>query len=329
MSDPGPREGHMNDQTDGPDPAPAQAPPWGPAEPPPWDVAVAAGAELGERPVWDAGGSCLTWVDIKAGRLHRYTPGRGDEVVLELSAGGRPIPIGAAAHRAAGGYVLAAADGFRLAGPDGHAEDGPLRPPGMRGDVRFNDGACDAAGRFWAGTVAYELRPGAGALYRLDPDRTITTMLEGITESNGLGWSPDDTTFYFIDSGEHEPRVRAFGLDPEADDLGESYDLIRFPPGEVVPDGLTVDGEGCLWVALWGGGEVRRYDPFGGLLATLPVPVSQPSCPGFGGPDLADLYLTTAWQGMDDQRRAAEPLAGHLLRTRPGTAGFPAGVFGG
>jgi sugar lactone lactonase YvrE len=318
----------MSDQTDSPDPAPPQAPPWEPAQPPPWEVVVAASAELGERPVWNPGGSYLTWVDIKAGRLHRYTPGQGNDVVLELSADGQPIPIGAAAHRGSGGYVLATADGFRLADPGGRSEADPLRPPGMPGDVRFNDGACDPAGRFWAGTVAYDVRPGAGALYRLDPDRTITTVLEGVTESNGLGWSPDGATFYYIDSGEREPRVRAFGLD-SGGQLGDPRDLVRFPPGAAVPDGLAVDSEGCLWVAIWGGGEVRRYDPSGGLLATLPVPVSQPTCPAFGGPDLADLYLTTAWQGMDDQQRAAEPLAGHLLRTRPGTTGLPAGVFAG
>jgi sugar lactone lactonase YvrE len=293
-------------------------------------VVVAAGAELGERPVWDPVRSCLTWVDIKAGRLHRYTPGQGDDVVLELTADGQPIPIGAAAHRSSGGYVLAAADGFRLAGPDGHGEASPLRPPGMPDDVRFNDGACDPEGRFWAGTVAHDRRPGAGALYRLDPDGTITTVLEGVTESNGLGWSPDGAILYFIDSGEPEPRVRAFDYDPDTGRIGwEPFDLIPFPPGTVVPDGLVVDAEGCLWVAMWGGGEVRRYAPTGGLLATFPVPVSQPTCPAFGGSDLADLYLTTAWQGLDERQRAAEPLAGHLLRTRPGTAGLPAGVFAG
>lgn len=320
----------MTDQTDGPGPARPQEPPWEPAQPPPWEVVVEASAELGERPVWDPGLSCLTWVDINAGRLHRYTPGEGNDVVIELSADGRPIPIGAAAHRGSGGYVLAAADGFRLAGPDGASEAGPWRPSGMPDGVRFNDGACDPAGRFWAGTVADDVRPGGGALYRLDPDGTITTVLEGVTESNGLGWSPDGTILYYIDSGEPEPRVRAFDYDTDTGRIGwEPYDLIPFPGGAAVPDGLVVDTEGCLWVALWGGAEVRRYSPTGGLLATLPVPVSQPTCPAFGGPDLSDLYLTTAWQGLDERQRAAEPLAGHLLRTRPGAAGLPAGVFAG
>ncbi len=294
-----------------------------------WDVVVAAGAQLGERPVWDHLRSCLLWVDIHAGRLHRYRPGEGNELVLELAAGGEPTAIGAAAPRRGGGYVLAAADGFRLTGPDGEPAAGPLPPPGMAADVRFNDGACDPAGRFWAGTVATGRRPGAGALYRLSPDLTITTMLEGVTESNGLGWSPDGTRFYYIDSGEPQPRIRVFGFDPASGELGPSQDLVTFPGTGAVPDGLVVDGAGCLWVALWGGGAVHRYSPGGELLAALPVPVSQPSCPAFGGPGLTDLYLTTAWEGMAEEERAAQPLAGHLLRSRPGAAGQRAAAFAG
>jgi sugar lactone lactonase YvrE len=289
-----------------------------------WEVAVAAGAELGERPVWDHAGSCLIWVDINAGRLHRYRPGGGNELALEL-----PAAIGAAAPRRGGGYVLAAGDGFRLTRADGSTETGPLRPPGMGADIRFNDGACDPAGRFWAGTVAADVRPGAGALYRLDPDGTITALLTGVTESNGIGWSPDAATMYYIDSGEPEPRVRSFPFDPAAGTIGPSLDLVRFPAGPVVPDGLVVDTEGCLWVALWGGWEVRRYSPAGQLLAAHPVPAECPTCPGFGGPDLADLYLTTAWQGMDEQQRAGQPLAGHLLRARVGAHGHPVAAFAG
>ncbi|MBO0774697.1 MAG: SMP-30/gluconolactonase/LRE family protein [Actinobacteria bacterium] len=294
-----------------------------------WEVVVAAGAELGERPVWDQLGASLLWVDIHAGRLHRYRPGLGSEVVLELAGSGGPVAVGAAAPRAGGGYVLAAADGFRLTGPDGQPEAGPLRPPGMAADVRFNDGVCDPAGRFWAGTVATDRRPGAGALYHLDADLTITTVLEGVTESNGLGWSPDGTRFYYIDSGEPQPRVRVFGSDRATGELGQSRDLVTFPGGGAVPDGLVVDADGCLWVALWGGAAVHRYSPEGELLAALPVPVAQPSCPAFGGPGLTDLYLTTAWQGMAAEDRSAQPLAGHLLRTRPGAAGQPAPAFAG
>ena len=320
-----------------------------------WEVAVAAGAELGERPFWDAGRACLMWVDIDAGHLHQHRPGAGDEIVLDLSG----EALGAAAPRRGGGYVLATAAGFRLTGPIGRGggveasgargggveasgvrgggvgasrlklEEGALRPPGMAADTRFNDGACDPAGRFWAGTVTEDVRPGAGALYRLDPDGTVTTVLDGVTESNGLGWSLDGGTFYFIDSGEPEPRIRAFGFEAASGELGRSRDLARFPGGGPVPDGLVVDAEGTLWVAIWGAGQVHRYAPDGELLAVLPVPTSQPTCPAFGGPGLDVLYLTTAWQDMSGEQRATEPLAGHVLRARPGARGHPALAFGG
>jgi sugar lactone lactonase YvrE len=295
----------------------------------PWEVVIAAGAELGERPVWDARSASLAWVDIGRGRLHRHRPGEGDEVVLELVDGGKPVAIGAAAHRRGGGYVLAAADGFRLVSAGLAAEAGPLRPPGMTDKVRFNDGVCDPAGRFWAGTVGWRREPGAAKLYRLDPDRAITTVLDGVTESNGLGWSPDASTFYYIDSGEERPRVRAFEFDLATGTLGESRDLVTFPGGDVVPDGLVVDAEGGVWVAVFGAGEVRRYSPSGELLAAHPAPVTQPTCPAFGGPELADLYVTTACQGMTDSDKAAQPLAGHVFRFRPGVRGQAATAFAG
>jgi sugar lactone lactonase YvrE len=292
---------------------------------PAWATAVPAGAELGERPYWD--GSGLVWVDIMAGHLHRYRPGHGDEVVLALSRGGEPEPLGAAAPRRGGGYVLAAAAGFRLAGPDGIFQEGVVRPQGMPADAIFNDGACDPAGRFWAGTVTLDMRPAAGALYRLDADGTATMMLDGVTESNGIGWSADGATMYFVDSGEPEPRIRAFGFDVASGELGASRDLARFPAGGAVPDGLVVDAEDCVWVAMWGGGEVRRYAPDGEVLAVLPVPVSQPTCPAFGGAALDELYLTSAWQGLTASQRAAEPLAGHVLHTRPGIRGVSAVAY--
>jgi sugar lactone lactonase YvrE len=288
-----------------------------------WEVTAAPSAELGERPVWDASAGCLIWVDINAGQLHRLDPGGADQVIA--SAG---VPVGAAAPRAAGGYLLAAADGFRLIGTDGSA--GPvLRPVGMPPNVRFNDGACDPAGRFWAGTAATDGQAGAGSLYRLDPDGSVTEVLRGVTESNGLGWNPAATVFYYTDSGEQQSRVRAFGFDLPTGTLGSEHDLIRFAPGEGTADGLVVDADGCLWIAMWGGGCVRRYSADGELLGAYPVPVSRPTCPGFGGPDLGELFVTTAWEGLDSERRSAEPLAGRLLRARPGVRGLAMACFGG
>jgi sugar lactone lactonase YvrE len=290
-----------------------------------WQVALPARAELGERPVWDPAGDGLLWVDINAGRVHRFSPDTGaDEVIIDLG-----VPVGAAAPRGGGGFVLAAADGFRFAGPDGAMEGRPLRPPGMGAGVRFNDGACDPAGRFWAGTVAADRRDGAGLLYRLDPDRHVTVMRDGITESNGIGWSPDGTVMYFIDSGEPEPRVRVFSYDMATGRIGDGADLITFAPTDGIPDGLVVDAQGGLWIAMWNGGEVRRYSAAGGLLDTVALPVSCPTCPGFGGPRLRDLYVTSAWQGMDAAARAAEPLAGHLFRITATASGQPGSGYAG
>ncbi len=290
-----------------------------------WEVAVPARAELGERPFWDPAAGALMWVDILAGHVHQYRPGAGDSVFH--TAG---VAVGAAAPRAHGGYVLAAADGFRLVDAAGRPDGGPWRPDGMLADVRFNDGACDPLGRFWAGTVAADRRAGAGALYRLGPGGEIVVVLDGVTESNGLGWSPDGGTFYYIDSGEAEPRIRAFPCDLTAGTVGSPRDLVQPPASFGIPDGLVVDADGCLWVAFWGGSAVRRYSPSGELLASLRVPVVQPSCPAFGGPGLSDLYVTTAWENMTEAERDADPLAGHVLHTRvDGVHGLPAGRFGG
>jgi sugar lactone lactonase YvrE len=272
-------------------------------------VAVAAGAELGERPVWDAASQAMIWVDIKSGRLHRFRTGADDEVIADLG-----VALGSAAPRQGGGYVLATKYGFLLTGPDGELEGQPLRPEGMTEDQQFNDGACDPVGRFWAGTTSTGLQPGAAALYRLDGHGRITRMLTGVTESNGIGWSPDGSIMYYIDSGEQPRRVRAFDYDVASGTIGGERVLICCSSEDDYPDGLVVDAEGYLWIAFWGGWQVRRYDPAGGLAEVIELPVSRPTCAGFGGPDLSELYVTSAWEELDAGQRAAEPLAGHVLR---------------
>ena len=299
-----------------------------------WEVAAAAGAELGERPVWDASMSCVIWVDINAGQLHQFGVSQhgaqldglqaADQIIASIG-----VPVGAAAPRTQGGYVLAAADGFRLIGADGTADGQPVRPAGMAERLRFNDGACDPAGRFWAGTYATDGKAGTAALYRLDVDGSVTEVFDGVTESNGLAWSPDASVFYYTDSGVAPSRVRAFSFDLESGQLSDERDLIRFAPGDGVADGLVVDVEGCLWIAMWDGGCVRRYSAGGELLGLYRVPVSRPTCPGFGGAGLDELYLTTAWDGLAAERREAEPLAGHLLRARPGVRGLAVACYGG
>ena len=190
--------------------------------------------------------------------------------------------MGAAAPAAAGGYVLAAAGGFWHADEDGGLRE-LAQPEAGRTDVRMNDGICDPQGRFWAGTMAYDETPGAGRLYRLELDGRCTLVLDGLTISNGMGWSPDGTTMYLADSGAGD--VDAFDFDPPGGTLDQRRTFAHVSVPGAAPDGLTVDSNGDVWVALWNGGAVARYAPDGALRETLPVPVDRPTSCAFGGPD--------------------------------------------
>ncbi len=209
-----------------------------------WEVAVAAGAELGERPFWDAGRASLMWVDISAGHLHEHRPGGGDEIVLDLAG----VALGAAAPRRGGGYVLATADGFRLTGAAGGGRGRQpgrgLRPPGMAADTHFNDGACDPAGRFWAGTVTGDVRPGAGALYRLDPDGTVTRS--SMASPSPTGWAGARTAARSTTST-RASRSHGSGRSASRRPAGNWGAPVTWPAsagGGPVPDGLVVDAEG-------------------------------------------------------------------------------------
>jgi sugar lactone lactonase YvrE len=271
-------------------------------------------AELGEGPRWDAGAGELLWVDIMAGVLRRAVEdGDGLRTVAVFAIG---EPLGAAAPLADGnGWLLAAAGGFRHLDPGGTVTALlDTEPAG----VRMNDAACDLDGRFWAGSMAYDQRPGAGRLLRCDPDGTVHVVLPDATVSNGLGWSPDGRTLYHADSG--AGVVTAYPVD--GGELGEGRELIR--PERGVPDGLTVDEEGCVWVALNGGGEVRRYDPAGATLSVWPLPVSRPTSVAIGGASGRRLFVTTAWEDLTPEQRAAEPDAGRVFAADDAGAGAPA-----
>lgn len=286
-----------------------------------WQVAVAAGCELGERPVWDSRTRSLVWVDVLGGVLHRSVPpedGPGPWADRGLSV---PAPVGAAALRADGGLVLAAGSGLhqldRLGRPD--VEPVPVDvPPG----ARFNDAACDPVGRFLAGTTSPPGSPRSGVLWSLDPAGQVRPVLEGVQESNGLDWSTDGAVLFYVDSG--EPVVRRYAYDLASGRVGQRLaDLAVISDGGGVPDGLVVDADGAVWVALWEGGAVRRYSPDGLLLAHLELPVSRPTCPALAGPGLGILVVTSAWEGMEAEARGAEPWAGHVLTTRVGATGRP------
>ena len=193
--------------------------------------------------------------------------------------------------------------------------------------VRMNDGAVDPAGRFWAGTMDEDGREEGGTLYRLDPDGTVTPMVRAVTISNGVDWSPDGRTMYLADTP--TGRVDAFDFDVAAGTIANRRPFAVIEPDDGTPDGLTVDADGGVWVALWGGGTVRRYAADGREDQRLSFPVSQVTKPAFGGPDLGELYVTSARDGLSSDDLAREPLAGSVFRLRPGVRGRAANRFRG
>jgi sugar lactone lactonase YvrE len=194
-------------------------------------------------------------------------------------------------------------------------------------DQRMNDGNCDAAGRFWAGTMAIDEHEGAGALYRLDPDGRVHTMVDRVSISNGIDWSEDGRLMYYIDSPTQS--VDVFDFDLASGTIANRRSFVRIDPVDGTPDGLTLDAEGFVWVALWGGGAVRRYASDGTLDSIVTVAAPHVTSCAFGGRDLGDLYITTARIKLSDAERSSRPLAGGLFRTRPGVHGRPPHRFKG
>jgi sugar lactone lactonase YvrE len=277
---------------------------------------------LGEGARWDARRDELLRVDILAGRVYRDRVDE-DGGLVPVRTYSVPGAVGAITPIAGDdGWLLAAGRGFVHLLPDGAQHlIAEVAPAG----TRMNDAACDPQGRFWAGTLADDHRPGGGALYRLDWAGRIELVLGGLTISNGLGWSPDGGTMYLVDSG---PRViHAFAFDAAQGTISEGRVLVTAAEEVGAPDGLTVDAAGDLWVAVYGGGCVRRYAPDGALRQVLDVPAEQSTCCAFGGPGMQRLYVTTATEGWSDERRRAEPAAGLVYRLDTDATGRPALPF--
>jgi sugar lactone lactonase YvrE len=268
---------------------------------------------LGEGPVWDPNEGCLVMVDLL------------DRAVLLLDADGTqrrrvdlPWFVGAALPARSGGWLLATQGGFATL-----AADGAVRPLldvlEPDGPLRFNDAACDPAGRALAGTMRYDERAGDGVLYRLDPGPAASPLRTGLGLSNGLDWSPDGRTLYLVDS--LAQAVLSFDYDPDDSALGAAREPIPIDPAAGMPDGLCVDADGALWVALFGGAAVHRYTPSGQLDLVVPLPVSRPTSCAFAGPGSSRLVVTTATYGLDARARAREPLAGSVFVVETGAAG--------
>jgi sugar lactone lactonase YvrE len=274
-------------------------------------------AHHAEGPVWsrqwvDQRWHGLRWVDMLAGdvRTHGEDGAVGRRHVGTVVAALRP--------RRGGGAVLALERGFALEDADGTLT--ALDPVWTDQGVRMNEGGCDPDGRFWCGSMAYDQRPGAAALYRLDPDGSVRRVLDGVTISNGLEWSPDGSRAYYADTATH--RVDVFDYDPDTGLTGRRP-FVTFPD-DGNPDGLTVDADGGVWVALYGGGAVHRYDPDGRPAAVIEIPTPHVTACTFGGPRLDRLFVTTSAEGLDD-----DPVAGSLFCVDAGVHGRPVREFGG
>jgi sugar lactone lactonase YvrE len=286
------------------------------------ELLVDARASLGEGPVWDDREGCLWWVDIYGETVHRTDPATGREDVLPI---GR-MP-GAMGLRESGGLVAAVRDGFGFLDPETRKFEIVAPVDADDPTMRMNDGKVDPFGRFWAGTTDMDHRPGLGTLYRLDPDLRTNPVLRDVTISNGLDWSLDNRTMYFIDTPTR--RVDAFTFDPAGGTIADRRPAVAIREGAGSPDGMTLDVEGFLWVALWGGWGVERYAPDGRLDRRIEVPAEQTSSCTFGGPDLDLLFITTASKGFPPGGRPEQPQAGGLFVCRPGPRGRPAFRFAG
>ncbi|MFL5918032.1 MAG: SMP-30/gluconolactonase/LRE family protein [Gaiellaceae bacterium] len=267
------------------------------------EVAVRANAKLAEGPRWDAAARRLLWVDIESRELHVLEGG-------EDRAIGFDAMVSAAAPTTGGSVLVALAD--RLALVDlAHESVRPLVRLPHGPALRSNDGACDAAGRFWIGTMRLDLAPGAGALYRYDGE--LQRVLDGVTLSNGIGWTRDDARMYYIDSVVQ--RVDVFDFELASGRIYDRRPFVSIDESDGIPDGLTVDDEGGIWVALYGGSRVCRYDEGGRLDAVLEVPAENVTSCCFGGDDGRSLFVTTAAPD------------GNVYVAQPGVSGPPAHVF--
>ncbi|MCB1495102.1 MAG: SMP-30/gluconolactonase/LRE family protein [Bauldia sp.] len=277
--------------------------------------------KLGEVPVWDVAEQALYWVDIEGRLLQRLEPATG-----RLDRWEMPERIACFALREKGGLIVGFASGIAFYDLDTGAIDWIARPEADR-NTRFNEGKCDRQGRFWTGTMDDSLAEHDGALYRVDPDLTVTRVLGNVGISNTMVWSLDDRSFYFADT--LDGRIDRFDFDAVSGNLSNRRPVIDLSGTGIGPDGSTIDTDGYIWNAQWDGWRLARYSPDGELDRIVELPVQKPTSCMFGGADLRTLYVTTAIWDLTPEQLRAQPQAGGLFAVDVGIGGVPESRFAG
>ena len=277
-------------------------------------------AILGEGPVWVARESALYWVDIEGRRIFRLE-GHGQVTTWATTAG-----IGSIAPRKSGGFIAGTEQGIAIVDPACEQFEIVANPEEQLPGNRFNDGKVDRRGRFWAGTMDSEERAARGTLYCVDSDLRWHAVDTGYHVTNGPAFSPSGDVMYHNDSARQV--TYAFDMD-SAGNAGNRRVFLQFGRGEGYPDGMTVDSDGCLWIAFWDGWCVRRYSPQGEWIETIKLPVQRPTSCAFGGRDLDRLYISSASRDLDEQALRMQPNAGALFMVTPGVRGLAEVPFAG
>ncbi len=279
------------------------------------DQVTGPAAEHGEGPVWDAGAGVLRYVDMLRGDLLTFHPALATDDPDRLTRTHVADVLAALRPRRDGGWVVATERGFALTDA-GSWVARPIAEAFTDPAIRLNEGGCDAAGGFYCGSMAYAKTPGAATLYRLSPEGSVSVILDGITISNGFCLDAAGAIAYYIDTPTR--RIDVFDVGADGATLSGRRPFVTMEAGGGSPDGLTVDADGRVWVALYGGGAVRAYSPGGRLEVVVPIPTPHVTACAFGGPDLRDLFITTSQEDIDTSR---DPIAGALFHAVPGPRG--------
>ena len=277
-------------------------------------------AVLGEGPVWVERETALYWLDIKGLKIFRLDSLGG------ITEWATPMRVGSIVPRASGGFIGGTEHGIAEIDLDSNRFDIILNPEEDQPGNRFNDGKLDRQGRFWAGTMDDSEHADSGTLYRLDRDLNLTAFDRGYRVTNGPAFSPDGKFMYHNDSARQVTFRFELGADGE---FGERRAFLQFGRGDGFPDGMTVDSEGCLWIAFWDGWCLRRYSPEGEWLETIRMPLERPTSCTFGGRDLDQLYISSAKIDLDEQAMAMQPNAGGLFMFAPAARGVADVPFAG